>query len=95
MSTKLQQRFKGRVEMALNTARIHPDRHVQHDCQIRAQAYMNAMDDVKSDEECNALVDLWKAVDELDKRGEIDGSKFERVHAVLGKLEEIWTGKKR
>lgn len=95
MSVKLQKKLAGRVEMCLNTARHHPDKQVQDDNQVRAQAYMNAMDDAKNDDECNALVELWKAVDQAVKDKLLVGTDYLPIHAALDKLEEVWTGKKK
>ncbi len=56
-------RLMGRAEQALNTARHHPDKHVQDDNHTRAKAYFCAVDDVKNDEEIRAGMHLaWMIV---------------------------------
>jgi hypothetical protein len=93
MSAKLRERLIGRVGMCLNTARIHPDKTVQDENQIRAKAYMTAADDAEHDDECNALVDLWKAVTNAEKLGHLALPEHQGVRSALNALEKVWTGK--
>lgn len=83
-------RLKGRVEMAINTARIHPDKHVVEECQVRAKAYMNAIDDVQNDEELKALDRLFKEVHNARTRGVLQGPQFEQINAAFDEALKPW-----
>lgn len=90
---KLREKLRGRVEMCLNTANLHTDEHVRHDSRIRAQAYMNAEEDAERDDECNALVELWKAVDYAEKNGALENQAHRPIVEALRALDRVWTGK--
>ncbi len=91
MSVKLQKKLQGRVEMCLNTARVHPDWFAREENRVRAQAYMNAQDDALNDDECNALIALHKMVVAMERDGGLQGPQFKPVRDILSVLEKIWT----
>lgn len=88
-------RLMGRAEMAINTARRHPDKKVQDDNQIRARAFMTAVDDVKEDEEIKAgmhlawlTVMLWESGAIRPSPGEMSGSDIHAMKTAIAAVKK-------
>ena len=89
-AVQLRKKLAGRVEMCLNTAKLHPDPHVRDEMRIRATCYMNAEQDAKDDDEVNALITLWQAVEGVNDNHGLQGPQFKEVRRALEELNKIW-----
>lgn len=88
-------RLLGRAEMCLNNARHHSEQHIRDANQIRAKAFMTALDDVKGDEEleamqmvANMMLHRWKNGALAHPLNVVDAASFEKYLTKLEKLRQ-------